>query len=195
MTLFRHSKEKDPSPPPAIPLLVREGCTGDRPAQAALIRHYQDRIAKFVVMQTGRDEPYEDLCQTIFVKMVMGLPRLRSVDHFEPWLFRIARNVCRDHLRRQRGWWRIFVPTQPEHDAIAAELPSSNDEMDRLEHAMERLPVAQRDLLRLSLEQHRSYDELARLSSDSVASVKSRLHRARRNLREILLVEAPNEHD
>jgi RNA polymerase sigma-70 factor, ECF subfamily len=174
--------------PPDTAELVRQGGSGDRRAIAALIARYQGWVAKFVIAQTGNDCHYEDLCQTIFVKMVIALPRLREVDRFEPWLFQIARNACRDHLRSRRGWRRLFVPFEAANESVAAPEPQPSDDVDeKFARGLEQLPTAQQALLRLRLEQKSSYQELARLSNSTVSAVKSRLHRARENLRAILL--------
>src|SRR5581483_10436071 len=127
------------------------------------------------------DAHYEDLCQTIFVKMVLGLPRLRATERFEPWLFQIARNVCRDHLRARTGWRRLFAAYDGAQESVAAEEPR-RDPADGIETQIDRLPPPQRDVLRMSLEATRSYEDMARLSQSTVSAVKSRLHRARQNL-------------
>src|SRR3569623_2288821 len=88
-----------------------------------LIVLYQYRVARFVVGQTRDPAHCEDLCQTIFVKMVLALPKLRTPERFEPWLFQIARNVCRDHLRARTGWRRLFAAYDASHDAIASPEP------------------------------------------------------------------------
>jgi RNA polymerase sigma-70 factor (ECF subfamily) len=143
-------------------------------------------MARFVIAQTGNGSHYEDLCQTIFVKMVLALPKLRATDRFEPWLFQIARNVCRDHLRARHGWRKLFVPLAPEMEHVAVE-PVRDEEDKSVDHGMARLPPEQRQLLELSLEKKHSYEELAAMTRTSVSSVKSRLFRARENLRGILL--------
>ena len=58
-----------------------------------------------------------------------------------------------------------------------------------MERSIDRLPEVQRSLLRLSLEGSKSYEDMARLMRSSVSSVKSRLHRARENLRSLMLME------
>lgn len=175
----------EPLPDETLALIARAG-SGDRRATEQLIVMYQQRIARFVIAQTKDDATYEDLCQTIFVKMVLGLPRLRTPECFEPWLFQIARNACRDHLRARTGWRRLFAAYDNTHEAIA--VPESQpDPGEGIETQIERLPRSQRDLLRLSLDERRSYEEMAQLSRSSVSAVKSRLHRARQNLRALLL--------
>jgi RNA polymerase sigma factor (sigma-70 family) len=176
------------SEPPALEELILRGRGGDRQAVKRLIEEYQDRIATFVLSQTGDSNQYEDLCQGIFVKMVLGLPRLREVGRFEPWLFQIARNVCRDHLRARMGWKRYFVAYEPAHDHVAAPEPRVGSENeDSLTDRLTQLSPGDRSLLLLHLEEKRSYKDLARLSNNTVSAVKSRLYRARRELRDLLL--------
>jgi RNA polymerase sigma-70 factor (ECF subfamily) len=178
-------RDREPLPAETLALVARAG-SGDRRSAEKLIVLYQQRVARLVIAQTNDASHYEDLCQTIFVKMVLALPRLREPERFEAWLFQIARNVCRDHLRARRGWRRLFVPYEAGHDSIAA----PDDTPDRPAAAEERideLPEAQRAILRQSLDGRRSYEELARLSHSSVSAVKSRLHRARQNLRSLLV--------
>lgn len=177
-------------PPDETATLVVLAAGGDRRAAEALITAYQQRVARFVVARTNDAANYEDLCQTIFVKMVLALPHLRSPERFEPWLFQIARNVCRDHLRAKLGWRRLFVAYGAKHETVTAPDPPPDDAA-ALSERIARLPEAQRSLLRLSLDEKRSYEEMARLSGSSVAAVKSRLHRARESLKAMMLTEDP----
>ena len=174
---------------PEIAALIIRGRSGDRRAMEALIRRYQGRIAKFVLSQTGDDAQYEDICQTVFVQMVLALPRLRSNERFESWLFQIARNACRDHLRKQRRWRKQFVSIASDHDSVVDPHPiDSNAKDEMIERGIDQLPAPQQTLLRLSLGRAgRSYQELALASNLSVSAVKSRLFRARESLRAMLL--------
>jgi RNA polymerase sigma-70 factor (ECF subfamily) len=176
---------EEPLPAETLALIARAG-SGDRRAMEQLIIRYQQRIARFVIAQTRDDAHYEDLCQAIFVKMVLSLPRLRAPDRFEAWLFQIARNACRDHLRARAGWRRLFTASDSSHEAVVSPEPQP-DRIAAMEAEIGRLPPPQRETLRLSLEAPRSYEEMARLSHSSVSAVKSRLHRARENLRALLL--------
>ncbi len=181
---------RNPPLPAEIAALVAGAAGGDRRAAEALILLYRQRVARFAIALTGDAGQYEDLCQTVFVKMVLGLPRLADQSRFEPWLFRIARNVCRDHLRSRLGWRRLFVALSPEHDfPMDEEFP--DDGARTLEERIARLPEAQRSILRLALEENRSYEDLARICGTSVPAVKSRLHRARENLRALMLADDP----
>ncbi|HTW89828.1 MAG TPA: sigma-70 family RNA polymerase sigma factor [Candidatus Binataceae bacterium] len=170
-----------------IPLaIVAQARAGDERALEDLIRRYQGRIARFVIAQTGEHHDYEDLCQAIFVKMVLALPRLKRAEVFEAWLFRIARNVCIDHLRHRRWWQRIFVAYQTDHEPRAEESTRDEQRSAELGYAIDRLPAPERDLITLAREHEYGYRELARLSNLSVAALKSRLFRARARLRKLM---------
>ena len=158
---------------------------GDRHALEEVIRHYQDRVAGFIISIVGRESDYEDLCQTAFVKMALALPKLRSPEIFEPWLFRIARNVCIDHLRRLR-WRRIFVPFTREHEQVSVEEPEEGSRTGAFEAALVQLPAEQRELIGLLRERDWSYEELAEITNSSVSAVGTRLFRARARLRKLL---------
>ena len=178
-----------PRPAPRAPEeLVLRGRSGDREALTQLIGANQGRIARFVLAETRDPDGYEDLCQAIFVKMVIGLPRLRETARFESWLFQIARNVCRDHLRARLGWRRYFVAWHAGHESIAAPADDvQSREENRLERTLAQLSAEDRMLLRLHVEENRNYRDLARLSNSTVAAIKSRLYRARKGLRDSLL--------
>jgi RNA polymerase sigma-70 factor (ECF subfamily) len=145
---------RDPLPDEMVALIERAG-GGDRRAVEMLIGRYRQRIARFVIAQTGDEAHYEDLSQTVFVKVVLALPRLRSPARFEAWLFQIARNVCRDHLRARAGWRRLFVSYEPAHEIVALPEPDA-DAGDAIARSIEQLPEPQRAILRLSLDSERS---------------------------------------
>jgi RNA polymerase sigma-70 factor (ECF subfamily) len=119
--------------------------------------------------------------------MALALPKLRSPEVFEPWLYTIARNVCRDHQRRLRFRERL-IPLSRDHEAasIGPEADEPPAGPDALDAALERLPGAQRELIDLLRKREYSYEELARLLKISVRAVAGRLFRARSRLRKIL---------
>ncbi|MDE1169604.1 MAG: RNA polymerase sigma factor [Verrucomicrobium sp.] len=157
---------------------------GDLTAQEAIILCYQQRIAGFIFSLTGETAVIEDLAQQVFLKMLRGLHQLKDSERFEAWLFRLARNVCLTHLRRER-WRRRFVPFLSHHDTPAEEPPPAEESSraDWLRSAILSLPPEQRELLALSQAGDLSYEDLARLTGSSVSSVKSRLFRARKSLK------------
>lgn len=168
----------------ALTDLVRQAQQGHESAQRSLIVSYQNRIAGFIYTITGRSDSIEDLSQMVFIKMIRALPKLDQPAQFEAWLFRMARNTCIDHLRRQR-WQRFFSPLEPETHAEIAETPTTVDseELDALRHALSKLKPKDRALLALAQEGY-SQNEMASMTGVSVVALKARLHRAREQLRQ-----------
>jgi RNA polymerase sigma-70 factor (ECF subfamily) len=173
----------DPSATAALVDLIHRARRGDEAAQRELIVSYQRRIAGFIYAITGRGDSVEDIAQQVFIKMIRALDRLQAPSQFESWLFRMARNTCIDHLRRQK-LRRIFLPFGPEHENVP-EPPGAVDseELDALRHALDQLRPQDRALLAL-VQEGRSHAEIAAVMKTSVAAVKARLHRARAQLRE-----------
>lgn len=173
----------DPTPPTELVDLVRRAQGGDEASQSALIKAYQRRIAGFVYAITGRSDSVEDIAQQVFIKMIRALDRLQAPAQFESWLFRLARNTCIDHLRRQK-LRRIFLPFAPEHENVPEpDGAVDSEELDALRHALEQLRPQDRALLAL-VQEGRSHGEIAETLNTTIAAVKARLHRAREHLRE-----------
>ena len=170
--------------------LVQKAQSGDLPNQELLIRHYQNRMAGFVYSFLGRPDLVEDLCQDIFIKILLGLPRMKNPAQFESWLFRIARNRCLDEIRKQK-WRKIFIPWLSEYEELPAPPASrASKKIESLLQAIQTLPPSQRELIALIQDGDRSYEELAAMTSSTVSSVKSRLFRAREQLKEKLRDES-----
>jgi len=173
----------EPTSPTQLVDLVRRAQRSEPDAQRDLIVAYQHRVAGFVYAIIGRNDAIEDIAQHIFIKMVRALPRLQAPEQFESWLFRLARNTCIDHLRRQK-LRRIFLPFAPEHEDVPEPAGAvDSEELDALRHALAQLRPQDRVLLAL-VQEGRSHAEIAQTLTTSVAAVKARLHRAREHLRE-----------
>jgi RNA polymerase sigma-70 factor (ECF subfamily) len=183
LTADTYAIRMESTSPNALADLVRRAQKGDEGAQRELIVSYQHRVAGFVYAMTGRSDYVDDLSQQVFIKMIRALDRLQAPAQFESWLFRLARNTCIDHLRRQK-LRRIFTPFSAEHENIAEPAGAVDaEELDALQHALQQLPPKDRALLALAQE-GRSQVEMAEATGTSVMAVKARLHRARERLRE-----------
>ncbi|AWI09032.1 hypothetical protein CKA38_07065 [Ereboglobus luteus] len=168
----------------ALTETVRKAQTGDEDAQRTLILAYQHRVAGFIYTITNRGDSVEDLAQIVFIKMIRALPRLVQPAQFEAWLFRLARNACIDHIRRQR-WQKFLTPIETEERVLdIPDKPSGVDteELDALNHAIAKLKPKDRALIALAQE-GRSQVEMAEITGVSVVALKARLHRAREQLK------------
>ena len=136
---------------------------------------YGPSLYRFCLLLMKNPSDAEDVMQEVFCKRLYRAPKFRSPEHERNWLFQVARNQCRDELRRMR---RTELPLEAaEHVSI----PPA--QLSLLEQASN-LPEDQRTALHLYYYEGYQVEEIARLLNISVSSVKMRLKRGRDALRE-----------
>lgn len=136
---------------------------------------YGPSLYRFCLLHMKNPSDAEDVMQEVFCKRLYHAPKFRSPEHERNWLFQVARNQCRDELRRMR---RTELPLEAaEHVSI----PPA--QLSLLEQASN-LPEDQRTALHLYYYEGYQVEEIARLLNISVSSVKMRLKRGRDALRE-----------
>jgi RNA polymerase sigma-70 factor (ECF subfamily) len=166
---------------------VRNGRTG---ALATLFERHHARLYRFCLRIIGNRQSAEDLVQDVFMRMLKYRATFRDDVAFGPWMFRIARNACTDHLRRST---REGAPDRPGAAAIE-ELPApdrdaaaEDDRAELIRRALLTLPIERREVLVLSRYEFKTYEEIAHALGCSVGAVKVRAHRAIKQLREAYL--------
>lgn len=186
-----------PSPPLAPPLdpdtaLVLACRRGDGEAFAALIARHRDGIYSFVRHVVGHEADAQDLAQEAFVRAFAALDRFRDGAPFEPWLYTIAANLCRSHLRKAR-WrpWSLDAYRQVEElpasqTADPAHVAEQRDQSRRLQSAIHALPAEQRIIVVLRHLRGHSYQEISAIVGLPVSTVEHRLRAARKALRHTL---------
>lgn len=174
-------------PAPAGPALTRAA------AFEALARRRALSIRAFLYRLVGGMEEAEDLAQETFLRAWRGLGDLREGAALETWLFRIAANLARDHLRRRKrspGFRSLGDPGVPALSSRAGADPASRamarEGRDRLERALETLPFLQRAALLLKVLQGLRCGEIAGILDTTPGSVKSSIHLARKRLAGLL---------
>lgn len=171
---------------------------GNQPAFAQLVERYTGAVYNLCYRMLSNQQDAEDASQEIFVR---AYTRLNSFDRnrrFSTWLLSIASNYCIDRLRRRRFTWLTL-------DDVAFWLPSGESGPERSALQRERDDVVQRALQQLP-EQYRlvtllrywydmSYDEIAAHTGLTESALKTRLHRARKMLGELLAPQGVVEWD
>jgi RNA polymerase sigma-70 factor, ECF subfamily len=160
--------------------LVEQATGGDLGAFEELVTRLQKRVYGFAYHHIRDAAEAHDLAQEIFVKLFRNLARYDPARPFEPWFWRLAANTSINYRRR-----RVPQPAEPAEEAIdpdsgrASHDPGLVEALAQLDPAY-RLPILLHYYADLSLEQ-------VSLSLNlSVPAVKSRLHRARAQLRNTL---------
>jgi RNA polymerase sigma-70 factor (ECF subfamily) len=159
---------------------------GDWDAFATLVHRHRGRLARYLARLAGSVEAGEDLAQEAFVRLWLAAGRYREEGRFEAWLYRIGTRLAQQAARRERraaAFRRLFRPADATPAGEAAE-PAFRDEVRReVERALARLPIRFRAPLVLAVLEERSHEEIGALLGIRVATVKTRLFRARRRLR------------
>ena len=167
-------------------LLVDRFLGGDRAAFDALVLRYQDPLHRFVSWSIGADEA-NDATQDVFVQAHQSLATWRRRSTFGTWLYGVARNVCRHHVRQSAGRSRLH-DGGADVDDFCDDAPgplqrlAGSDESAQLLVYIARLPEEQRMALMLRAWEGLSYDEIAAVMEVPKGTVRSRLHNARQAL-------------
>lgn len=187
-------------------LLLERFREGDERAFTDIVHRYREPIFRRVFGMLKNHEDAEEVTQDTFLRARRGLENFRGDAAFSTWLYQIATNLAHN---RYWFWWRrgrhaavsLDAATGPESDLTLAEvLPDEDPDpgkkavtqelVNRVEAAMERLSPAHREILALRNVKDLSYEEIAALLDLSLGTVKSRIARAREALKQVLSEQA-----
>jgi RNA polymerase sigma-70 factor (ECF subfamily) len=183
------TEELSPDEEKAVLLAIAAGNTSQFDA---LVRAYQPRIFAFLCFVLGNRHDAEELTQEAFLSAYRNLNGFAGRSSFYTWIRRIAYNLAVDLQRRHRTR-RKLAAMQPDvlepetHEPSAESAAMSNEARDLVHAAISKLPSDQRHILVLRDMQAMDYSEIAELLSIPIGTVRSRLHRARIELRSILV--------
>ena len=173
--------------------LIQAARNGDQAAFGELVQQYQKRVFALAVRMCPTPELAEEAAQEAFLAAWQGLPFFRGDSAFATWLYRLTSNACVDLLRKEN---RHQGPSLDD-ETVSAEVPDpaptpekavEQQELRRqIEAGLQTLSPEHREVLILREIQQLSYDEIADVLSLDLGTVKSRINRGRRQLREFLL--------
>jgi RNA polymerase sigma factor (sigma-70 family) len=163
-------------------LLVIRCQLGERPAFDELVERWHGPVWKYVRRVAGGDDAAWDIAQDVWLRVLRGIGRLRDGTRLRSWLFGIARRALMDRLRHQ---YATPVDADVDLSALPADVCSdeSEAELAAMERELARLPVIEREVLTLFYLRELSLTEVADVLGVPIGTVKSRLFRARRQLR------------
>jgi RNA polymerase sigma-70 factor (ECF subfamily) len=161
---------------------------GDLAKLGSLFDRHHLAVFDFLARMTGSRAVAEDLVQDVFERILKYRATWRGDAPFTAWLFRIARNARADYYRRR-------VLTSTFTDAMDGEDPAlgpeaqleGESEAARLQRALLKLREDKRELLVLARYREMKYEAIAELLGVDVATIKVRVHRALKELRDIFL--------
>ena len=169
---------------------------GDQLAWEALVRSFQGRVYGIACHYLGNSEDARDAAQEIFVRIYRNLGRSIDERRFVPWMVRISRNICVDHIRRRKS-------RPPAHDLPCDKLPALADGRENPEEhwaagsrkrmiyrAMRNLSHVSREIILLKDILGLPLEEISSQLAVPLGTVKSRCNRARIELAERVLALA-----
>src|SRR3954470_7081500 len=187
--------------------LVRRFNSGDDSAFIEIMERYQRKIFTIVLGLLRNRADAEEITQDTFIRAHRGLGRFRGDSSLATWLHRIAVNLARNrywyfYRRRRHATLSLDCALSDDSDATFADLVATDAPSPAREAAtgefsalvtscMEKLDARHREILTLRNLLNRSYDEIAQALGINVGTVKSRIARARGNLRALLAEACP----
>ena len=176
--------------------LIKRAAKGDSDAFEALSRAHESRMYAVTLRMCGSREDAQDCLQEAMVRIYRALDSFRGQSSFGTWVYRITMNTCLDELRRRKvrqstsldamletGWSPTDDTNTPEKNSLRSEQRRS------IEKAIGTLPEDMKAAVVLRDIQGFSYEEIAKILSANVGTIKSRISRGREKLREALLKE------
>ncbi len=179
--------------------VIRRAQQRDPAAFDELVDRFSGRLFGLLYRLTGSRHDAEDLLQETFLRVVRTLEGYTHEGRFEAWLYRIAVNLARDQLRRQKRH-----RTVSEHAATSrvdgseglAAYPADGpppdqpldvaQQADRLQKALQRLPVAEREVIMLRHFSDMSFSQIAQVMDTPLGTALARAHRGLARLRGIM---------
>lgn len=182
---------------------VRLAQTGDVKAFNWIVRHFQDMATGYAASVLGDFQAAQDAAQDAFVEAYLSLPALRSPEAFSSWLRKIVFKHCNRHTRRPRVCTLPITAADHLHSAAPSleERVQQQEAEEAISRAVQALPPAQREVIRLFYLGQYSQQDIAEFLGLSVTTVKSRLHQGRGHLRERMTqmdskgIQAPSVRD
>ncbi len=180
-------------------VLVAKAKNGDIDAFESLVKANEKIIYNIVYRIMNNQEDTYDVSQETFIKAYTKLNQFNQESKFSTWLYRIATNTALDELRRRKGKETFSIDKMvdgKENDIMPQHADESEDvekkigdkeQVKIIEHGLKELSQDHRVVLTLRDMQGLSYEEISKVLQITLGTVKSRISRARRDMKNILM--------
>lgn len=178
--------------------IIEKTLSGDVNAFEHLVYAYEKQMYNLALGMVGDREDAADMVQETFIKAYKGLGSFRADSKFSVWLYRIATNVCLDHLRAKKLRPQVSLTVGddeeeqldiPDPDADIESRLLNKLSMQSVNEGLRRLPDDHRQILVMRELGGMSYADIGNALSLAEGTVKSRIFRARKHLCVFLLGE------
>ena len=179
-------------------LLVKKAQKGDMEAFEALVLKYEKIVFNISVRMLSDQDDALDASQDVFLKVYKSIKGFKSEAKFSTWIYRVTSNVCLDIIRRRKDRASVSLDAKIEFDDGEASIDPISDtpcvekEIERSElkrlvsEAVNELPENHRTMIILRDFQDMSYQDIAYVLDCPEGTIKSRISRARKVLKDLL---------
>lgn len=180
--------------------IIERSRNGDIEAFGELVSIYEKQIYSIAYRFMGNPDDASDLAQEAFVRAFRAISRFRGDASFKTWMYHIVANVCRDELRKRKRQPVVSLDTpiitedgeitREQGDwSLTPELIYESKELgETVQHLLNELIPEYRQALVLRELQGFTYEEIASTMECSLGTVKSRINRARKALRDLIVI-------
>lgn len=166
--------------------LIKRFIDGEEVMFNELVRRHKEKVRNIIYLSLSERDSVDDIAQEVFITVYKNLKNFRFESQFTTWLYRITVNKCKDHLRR-KAVRRVIVPIKDSSEDPGYEFsPEQSNTKEIVRYAISKLPDKMRIPLVLKDLEGFSYQEIAETMNCEIGTVKSRIFRARENLKKIL---------
>ncbi len=175
--------------------LIADCLQGEPSAFGVLVRRYQDRLYNTVFRLVGNTEDAQDIVQEAFFSAYQSLKSFKGDSLFFTWLYRIAVNTAISLKRKRKVLLRIDSgsedpagqePRDPSPTLDPSHSLDQAEQKQRVHRALARMSVEHRTVLVMKEMEGQKYETMAEVLGVPIGTIRSRLHRARLELRELL---------
>jgi RNA polymerase sigma-70 factor (ECF subfamily) len=176
--------------------LIAEAQNDNEVAFNLLVGRYKDPLMNFVFRFVGDLDDCEDIVQETFIRVYRSRKSYRPVAKFSTWAYTIATNLAKSHLRRKKLRKIITFSRSRDEPEPMYDLPDENARTDamvessfrveRIQRALDTLPVKYREIVVMRDVQELTYEEIVAITRMPMGTVKSRINRARALLQDML---------
>jgi len=166
---------------------IQQAQRGDMDAFARLVSLYQAPVYNLAYRMLGEQMEAEDAAQETFLRAFRNLSRYDPTRPFRNWILSIAANYCVDRIRRRRP--AVALDDEATSEALGmdpSDAVAAWETQERVQRLMMRLSAEDRAAVTLRYWYDCSYEEMAQILGTTVSAVKSRLHRARLSLAQMM---------
>lgn len=180
-----------------ITLLIQKAQKGDTNAFGTLVASYEKFIFNVACKMFSNSEDVSDIAQEALIKAYKNIDKFDFNSSFSTWLYRITVNACIDEMRRRKGKESFSIDAEDEESGLAVQIEDTslgaeerviqNETVSEVRAAIDKLSEEHKTVIILRDLQDMTYEQVAQTLDLSIGTVKSRLARARKSLKDIIL--------